>query len=277
MHSFLGVPITVKGRSVGNLYLTDKADAAEFSESDQRLVETFAVHAGIAIENARLHEQVQRLAIVDERERISKDLHDGIIQNIYAVGLSLEDVPELVREDPDEVERRVERAIDSLHLTIRDIRNFIFGLRPELLSGASLMTGLAAIVEEFRYNSMIDVELHAGSDGRRTGPDHDRASAGRRERGPVQHRAPLRGLAGGRSGSARSLTEACGFGSRTTGVGSIRRQPEVWVTRDWPICAPVWQRLVRPWTSRAMRPAHGSRSTDRPTEPTPTRRSPRHD
>ena len=161
MHSFLGVPITVKGRSVGNLYLTDKAHAAEFSESDQRLVETFAIHAGIAIENARLHEQVQRLAIVDERERISQDLHDGIIQNIYAVGLSLEDVPDLIHDDPDEVERRVERAIDSLHLTIRDIRNFIFGLRPELLSGVTLMIGLAAIVEEFRHNSMVDVELHA--------------------------------------------------------------------------------------------------------------------
>jgi len=163
MHCFLGVPITVKGRSVGNLYLTDKSGAAEFSAADERLVETFAIHAGIAIENARLHEQVQRLAIVDERERIGKDLHDGIIQNIYAVGLSLEDIPEFLRDDPDEVERRVERAIDSLHLTIRDIRNFIFGLRPELLSGASLMTGLAAIVEEFRYNSMIDVELYAGA------------------------------------------------------------------------------------------------------------------
>jgi signal transduction histidine kinase len=169
MHSFLGVPITVKGRSVGNLYLTDKADAAEFSEGDQRLVETFAVHAGIAIENARLHEQVQRLAIFDERERIGQDLHDGIIQNIYAVGLSLEDVPELLRDDPDEVERRVERAIDSLHLTIRDIRNFIFGLRPELLSAASLLTGLAAIIEEFRHNSMIDVELVA--DELRVEPD----------------------------------------------------------------------------------------------------------
>ena len=163
MHSFLGVPITVKGHSVGNLYLTDKVGAPEFSEADQRLVETFAVHAGIAIENARLHEQVQRLAVVDERERISQDLHDGIIQNIYAVGLSLEEVPELVRDDPDEVERRVERAIDSLHLTIRDIRNFIFGLRPELLSGASLTNGLIAIVEEFRHNSMVDVELQAGA------------------------------------------------------------------------------------------------------------------
>jgi signal transduction histidine kinase len=162
MHSFLGVPVTVKGRSVGNLYLTNKAGGDEFSEEDQALVETFAVHAGIAIENARLHEQVQRLAVVDERERIGKDLHDGIIQNIYAVGLSLEDVPELIRDDPEEVARRVERAIDSLHLTIRDIRNFIFGLRPELLSGTTLVNGLVAIVEEFRHNSMIDVEVHVG-------------------------------------------------------------------------------------------------------------------
>jgi signal transduction histidine kinase len=162
MHSFLGVPVTVQGHSVGNLYLTDKSGAEQFSEEDQRLVETFAVHAGIAIENARLHEQVQRLAIVDERERISKDLHDGIIQSIYAVGLSLEDVPELIHEDPDEVERRVERAIDSLHLTIRDIRNFIFGLRPELLGGATLVTGLGAVIEEFRHNSMIDAELDVG-------------------------------------------------------------------------------------------------------------------
>ena len=161
MHSFLGVPVTVKGRSVGNLYFTDKAGGELFTAADQALVETFARHAAIAIENARLHEQVQRLAVVDERERISKDLHDGIIQSIYAVGLSLEDVPELMEEDPDEVVRRVEHAIDSLHLAIRDIRNFIFGLRPELLSGMSLMSGLAATAEEFRHNSMIDVELEA--------------------------------------------------------------------------------------------------------------------
>ena len=161
MHSLLGVPIAVQGRSVGNLYLTDKLDAPEFTGQDQRLLETFAVHAGIAIENARLHEQVQRLAVVDERDRISKDLHDGIIQNLYAVGLSLEDVPDLIGEEPDEVERRVEAAITSLHLTIRDIRNLIFGLRPELLTGVSLLTGLAVTVDEFRRHSIIDVELDA--------------------------------------------------------------------------------------------------------------------
>jgi signal transduction histidine kinase len=160
MKSFLGVPITIKGISLGRLYLTNKIGSDDFSEEDRSLVETFALHAGIAMENARLHEQLQRLAVVDERERISKDLHDGIIQNMYAVGLSLEDVPELMVEDRAEAAARVERAIDAIHLAIQDIRNFIFGLRPELLEGTSLVGGLAALVEEYRHNMIVDLELH---------------------------------------------------------------------------------------------------------------------
>jgi signal transduction histidine kinase len=161
MHSLLGAPIGAKGRSIGRLYLANKQPAGDFTEDDERLVEMFALHAGIAIENARLHEQVQRLAIVEERERIGRDLHDGIIQSIYAVGLSLEDVPDLMGDEPDEARARVERAIDSLDQSIRDIRNFIFGLRPELLEQAGLVGGLAALADEFRVNSMVDVELTA--------------------------------------------------------------------------------------------------------------------
>jgi signal transduction histidine kinase len=161
MHSLLGVPIGNKGKSIGRLYLTNKLPSGDFTEDDERMVETFALHAGIAIENARLHEQVQRMAIVEERERIGRDLHDGIIQSIYAVGLSLEDVPELMEDEPEVARHRVERAIDSLDQSIRDIRNFIFGLRPELLEQAGLVGGLAALADEFRVNSMVDVELEA--------------------------------------------------------------------------------------------------------------------
>jgi signal transduction histidine kinase len=160
MHSFLGVPVAVRGRTIGNLYLTEKAGG--FTDEDQREIETFARHAGIAMENARLHDQVQRLAIVEERERIGKDLHDGVIQAIYAVGLSLDDVPDMMDGEPDEARRRVERAIDALDQTIRDIRNFIFGLRPALLDGVDVVEGLAALADEFRVNTMIDVELRAG-------------------------------------------------------------------------------------------------------------------
>jgi signal transduction histidine kinase len=175
MHSFLGVPITVKGVSVGNLYLTDKIDAREFSEDDQALVEMFALHAGIAIENARLHEQVQRLAIVEERERIAKDLHDGVIQSLYAVGLSLEDLPELMEENAAEAQVRVDRAIDALHMTIRDIRNFIMGLRPELLDQHDLVGSLLALAEEVRLNSMVEVETSIDEAAAAALPEHARA------------------------------------------------------------------------------------------------------
>lgn len=169
MTSFLGVPIQVKGRSVGNFYLTNKRGAAEFSEADERLVGQFALHAGVAIENARLHEQVQRMAVVDERTRIGKDLHDGIIQALYGVGLSLEDVADLMRDEPDEAAARVDRAIDAINLTIRDLRNFIFGLRPELVEQGDLVAGVGALVNEFRLNTVIDVDFTAAEEA----PDLD--------------------------------------------------------------------------------------------------------
>lgn len=159
MDSLLGVPVTVRGRPVGNLYLTNKRGAAEFSEEDELLAEMFALRAGIAIDNARLHEQVQRLAVVEERERIGKDLHDGIIQSMYGIALSLEDVPELMTDDPSEATARVDRAIDGLNLAIRDIRNFILGLQSELTHGADLAAGLAALAHEFRLNTTIDIDV----------------------------------------------------------------------------------------------------------------------
>ena len=176
MKSLLGVPVTVKGRAIGNLYLTDKRGAGEFSAGDQQLVELFAHHAGIAIENARLHEQVKQLAVVEERDRIGQELHDGIIQSLYAVTLSLEDVETLMTEDPAEARARVDRAIDAVQASISDIRNFILGLRPHLLERSDLVGGLAALADELRLNTMVDVEVDldegvaaagALSDGRR--------------------------------------------------------------------------------------------------------------
>jgi signal transduction histidine kinase len=157
MTSFLGVPVTAHGVSVGNLYLTDKRGAAEFSVADLRLVELFSRHAGIAIDNARLHAQAGRLAVAEERDRIGRDLHDGIIQSLYAVGLSLEDLPEIMAEAPDEAAERIDSAIESINLAIRDIRNFIYGLRPEALDGTQVVAGLAALAEEVRHGGLVDV------------------------------------------------------------------------------------------------------------------------
>ena len=205
MTSFLGAPIIVKGRSVGNLYLSDKPDGEPFSEDDERLVEMFAVHAGIAIDNARLHEQVQRLAIVDERERIGKDLHDGIIQAIYAVGLSLEDVPELVEDDEGRLDAvaRVDRAIDALNLVIADIRSYILRLRPADRRGGGSGGGARPPGRGGRHARRD----RARDRPRGRGGDAPLAAAGppvrrpvHRPRGAVERRAPL-GRQPGRAGA----------------------------------------------------------------------------
>jgi signal transduction histidine kinase len=158
MRSLLGVPIRLAGRPIGDLYLTDKQSTTGFDADDQRVVELFARHAGIAIENARLHDRLAALRVIAERERIGRDLHDGVIQGLYAISLSLEDVEILVPEQPAEALARVDRAIDGIHRSIADIREFILGLRPEL-GGGDLAHGLVALADELRLASAIDVEV----------------------------------------------------------------------------------------------------------------------
>lgn len=157
MTSLLGVPVKISGQPVGNLYLTDKLDGADFTAGDQELVDLFALHAGIAIQNARLHQEVQKLAIVDERLRISHDLHDGIIQSIYAVSLSLEDVAEQIASDPQAAADRVDRAIDRLHTSISDIRSMIVGLGPEVDAG--LAGAIEAMAAELLSGSGVRMRL----------------------------------------------------------------------------------------------------------------------
>ena len=87
MTSFLGVPVRVRDEVFGNLYLTDKIGAERFTDEDEALAEALALATGIAIQNHRLHERVLALGVLDDRDRIARDLHDRVIQRIYAVGM----------------------------------------------------------------------------------------------------------------------------------------------------------------------------------------------
>lgn len=127
---------------------------------DDRNVEMMAAvgnWAGLAIENARLHSNARRLAILEERERIGMDLHDGIIQSIYGVGLSLESAFHSVEENPNDAKQRVQHAIDGLNQAIRDLRSYILDLRPRQLGSDGLMAGIKRLSAEYRANTFADV------------------------------------------------------------------------------------------------------------------------
>jgi signal transduction histidine kinase len=126
MRSFLGVPISVRGEVFGNLYLTDKQSAEVFTDIDEELTIALAAAAGVAIENARLHARVRELVLLEDRERIAMDLHDTVIQRLFATGMSLQATERLTNQP--EVAARMQQAVEDLDTTIGQIRSSIFAL-----------------------------------------------------------------------------------------------------------------------------------------------------
>lgn len=158
MRSLLGVPIYSKGKLLGALYLADKEDGSDFTESDQKLLEMLALHIAIAIENARLYEQTQRLAILEERERFARDLHDGIIQSIYAVGLALDQAKVDISPASQATREQIDLCLKSLSGVIQDIRNYIFDLRPQALKHQGLKARLEGLIAEVKVNTLLPIQ-----------------------------------------------------------------------------------------------------------------------
>jgi len=159
MVSFLGVPIRAANKQLEQIYLTEKIGAPEFTADDEKIIQMLAAYAAAAIQNARLHENTRRLAVLEERERIGMDLHDGIIQAIYGVGLSLESALHSFDDEPEDAKTRVRHSIDGLNQAIRDLRGYILDLRPRQMGNEGLMSGLNRLITEFRANTLANVQL----------------------------------------------------------------------------------------------------------------------
>jgi two-component system sensor histidine kinase DevS len=161
MTSFLGVPIRAGNIQLGQIYLTNKMDATEFTADDEKIIQMLAAYAAAAIQNARLHENTHRLAVLEERERIGMDLHDGIIQYIYGVGLSLESALHSFEEDPEDAKTRIQHSIAGLNQAIRDLRAYILDLRPRQMGSEGLLSGINRLISEFRANTLVQVQVSA--------------------------------------------------------------------------------------------------------------------
>jgi signal transduction histidine kinase len=159
MRSFLGVPIVARGEIIAAFYLTDCERADEFSDADQRLIELLAAHAGVAIENARLLERSRELNIVEERNRLARELHDAVSQKLFGLVLNAEAAATLLERDGDAAAEQVGRLGELAQEALEELRGLIFELRPASLEEEGLAATLRKHVDMLRRVHGREVEL----------------------------------------------------------------------------------------------------------------------
>jgi signal transduction histidine kinase len=152
----LSIPLLSGDRVMGVMSIATRS-GAPFEDRSVQMLSAVGAWAGLAIDNARLHTNARRFAVLEERNRIGMDLHDGIIQSIYGVGLGLEGAKHLIDEDSDEARAKINHAIEGLNQAIRDLRAYILDLRPRQLDTDGLMSGIKRLIAEYRANTFSEV------------------------------------------------------------------------------------------------------------------------
>jgi signal transduction histidine kinase len=159
VRSILGVPIKLRDQFYGNIYLTDKVGSADFTEEDEAAVRALAMAAGIAIENVRLH-GAQDGAVHDERDRLARDLHDTVIQQLFAVGLSLQSIAGAA--GAADVTERLHHVIRDVDDTIRQLRSIIFAVGVTAYE-ETLRSRVVLLLNELR--PVLRFDVHSFFDG----------------------------------------------------------------------------------------------------------------
>ncbi len=158
------IPMIAHGTVVGVMTAATRLNCT-LGERELHLLMAIGSWAGLAIENARLLRQARRLAVLEERERIGMDLHDGIIQSLYGVGLALDYSRIAFEDDPHQSKEKILQSIDALNSVIQDIRTYILDLRPRQFNGEDLKQGLQRLVDEFQANCSIPILLVGPENG----------------------------------------------------------------------------------------------------------------
>lgn len=159
--SYTGAPIRLKGKTIGFLHLSSVTPNF-FTVVHAERLQAFADQAAIALQNAQLHEKAQALAVLEERQRLARDLHDAVSQTLFSAAMIAEALPRLWDRQP-------ERAREQLHELYRltrgaqaEMRTLLLELRPSTLLEANLEELLnqlaAAVIGRTRMNVRLDIE-----------------------------------------------------------------------------------------------------------------------
>ena len=160
MTSLLGVPILVADRLYGSLYLCDRTTGQPFTEQDQWIIETMAGYAALAIAGAELAEHSNRVTLLEERERFGMEMHDGVIQSLYAIGMHLD----LTRSSGNLKPGDLTQPIEDLNTVIEDIRRYILNLKARDQGQKTVLVIFTELLERLHIPKSITTELSATDD-----------------------------------------------------------------------------------------------------------------
>ena len=160
MRSLVAVPILSHSRVLGGLYLTEKRDAPGFDRRDQERLERFATQTAIAIENARLHQQVRVLAIAEERDRIAREMHDSIAQVLGYVNTKAQAAQELLaQEESDRAAAQISQLGEAAREAYADVRENILGLRSSVEGERTVVESLREYLGRWQDQSGVGATL----------------------------------------------------------------------------------------------------------------------
>jgi signal transduction histidine kinase len=154
------VPLWFQGEPIGTLTIGNGPGGARFGEEGMRLAESFAAQASVVLEHARAQQDARRMAVYEDEERIARDLHDTVIQQLFAIGMGLQAAAS--RSTDPFVTERLRRAVDDLDTTIRDVRSTIFALDRGSRTVRGVRDEALAVIEdlrrayEFEYRFAVD-------------------------------------------------------------------------------------------------------------------------
>ncbi|MGH2771739.1 MAG: sensor histidine kinase [Actinomycetota bacterium] len=151
-------PLMARGRCLGVMSVHNRSGDDTFGRDDLTIMQMLANQVAAALENERLRDRVRDMALLEERERISKELHDGVIQSIYSVGLSLQGTMSMLDSDPGLARKRVDAAISHLDEVVTDVRSYIFELRPRTVERRGLPQTFRELVRELQTNTRAEVD-----------------------------------------------------------------------------------------------------------------------
>ena len=167
MRSLLAVPILVQDNVVGNLYLTEKIENGSFSVSDEDTLERFATQAALAIDNARLHRQVQAMAITEERERIAREMHDSLAQLLGYVNTKAQAADQFLQNgDIERGRQHLQQLSQAAREAYSDVREGILGLRTASELEQGVIGAISEFIERWQDQTGLQVDLTIDYSGR---------------------------------------------------------------------------------------------------------------